>query len=73
MAKLSNLIFYNEKWGNSNVIQREKDVSFIPDVGETVVLGSYNFYKVLERVMDYSDNIVHIRLEKSNKCLDLSI
>ena len=73
MAKLTNLIFYNEKWGSCNVIWRENNISFIPDIQEIVVVNSFDYYRVLERIMDFSENVVHLRVEKLDKCLDLAI
>lgn len=74
--KLSNIIFYNESWGIQNVIQKVHDTDKVPNVDEIVVLqigDDYNFYKVLERVFDYADDIVHLRVEKSARCYNLTV
>ena len=76
MGKLSNVIFYNESWGTHNVFKKEFDTDKVPNTGEIVVLQldeDYSFYKVEERVFDYVDDIVHLRLSKSSRCYDLAI
>ncbi len=76
MSKLSNVIFYNESWGAHNVLKKEFEIDKVPNTGEIVVLqldDDYSFYKVEERVFDYADGIVHLRLTKSLRCYDLSV
>lgn len=68
--------FYNESWGIPNVIQKVHDTDKVPNVDEILVLqigDDYDFYKVLERVFDYADNIVHLRVEKSARCYNLTV
>lgn len=76
MGKLSTVIFYNESWGQRNVLKKEHEVDHIPNEGEMVVLNiedEYGFYRVDERVFDFADNIVHLRVKPSLRCYDLSI
>lgn len=76
MSKLSNVIFYNESWGVHNVLKKAFEIDKVPNIGEIVVLQTdedYGFYSVVERVFDYADDIVHLRLTKSLRCYDLAI
>ena len=76
MGKLCNIIFYLEKWGSQHVIQKEHEIEHIPNVNEMVVIerdNQYAFYHIEERVFDYADNIVHIRVDFSPRCYDLAI
>ena len=77
MSKLSNVIFYNESWGAHHVLKKEFESDKVPNTGEIVVLqlddDDDSFYKVEERVFDYVDDIVHLRLSKSPRCYDLTI
>lgn len=73
MGKLSNIIFYKDSWGTRNVIKKMAEVENIPSIGEVVVvsdIGSY--YTVIERVFDFEDSIVHLRLNENPRTYDLA-
>ena len=75
MGKLCNVIFYKDSWGRSNVIHKEHEIENIPDVGEIVVLSDSvddTYYSVVERVFDFADNIVHMRVSPNRRIYDLT-
>ena len=73
MTKLSNVIFYNKVWGPQNVICRYEKVLHVPEVGESVILSDYVFFTVKERIFDFNDNLVHIRVEGVDRSPNLAI
>lgn len=74
MNKMNNVIFYEEHWGSNHVVKKLREVDSIPNVDEMVVISDDGpNYVVVERVFDYADNIVHIRLSASGRTFNLSV
>ncbi len=74
---LCQLIFYLNNWGTSNIIYRAKGSNVVaPNIGETIILN-YNrepqYFIVVERILDYADNSVHLKIEKVYSDIDLNL
>ena len=73
MGKLCNIIFYKDSWGSRHVIKKMYEIENIPNVDEVVVLFDDDvYYTVVERVFDFADNIVHLRVSENARTYDLA-
>ena len=68
MSKFTTVYYYLDTYDTHGYFGFGTDVVSIPDVGELVYLQKnvrYSYFIVKERIFDARNNVVHIRVEKT--------
>ena len=68
MSKFTTVYYYLDTYDTHGYFGLGTDVVSIPDVGELVYLQKnvrYSYFIVKERIFDARNNVVHIRVEKT--------
>ena len=73
MGNMKNVIFYLESWGSKHVLKKVHDIETVPNANEVIVFDNNDsYFTVIERVFDFEEGTVHIRVKENSRTYDLA-